>query len=266
VQRPGRLEQSLEESSWDAWIRLYKPHEFSPNSSVSYYDKGEMVAWLMDAALREGSRGRAGLPDLFRLLWTRHGENGLGDADIRRAFQDLSGQDPAPFWAAYISGRAELDPAPLRRAFGLHMEARAPWEGLAPELQADPAALRRAQAWTGLVLGTNGPVVQNVIPDSPAAKAGLSFGMEILAVDGWRTLTADEVRRGLAEPGPGGVALVLASDRGRVLEARVPVVESPERSHRLVPDAKVGSAQRAAFAAAFGQPFPSATLKRGRRR
>lgn len=265
VNRPGRHEQSLEESSWDAWIRFYKQHEFSPNSSVSYYDKGEMVAWLMDAALREGSRGKAGLPDLFTMLWTRHGEQGLTDADIRRAYADLSGQDPEPFWAAFISGRAELDPAPLHRAFGLAMEARAPGEGLSPEEQQDPAILRRARAWTGLVLATGGPTVQNVIPGSPAAEAGLSYGMEILAVDGWRTTTPAEVQRGLAEPGPGGRVKVLAADRGRVFETTVPVVDNPERSHRLVPDARASAAQRAAFEAAYGQAFPSPPPKRGKR-
>ena len=266
VQRPGRLEQSLEESSWDTWIRLYKPHEFSPNSSVSYYDKGEMVAWLMDAVIREGSQGKAGLAELFALLWTRHGETGLADADVRRAFRDLSGKAPAPFWDAYISGRAELDAAPLRSAFGLTVEVRAPWEGLSQEEQKDPAALRRARAWTGLVLAANGPTVQNVIPGGPAAAAGLSFGMEILAVDGWRTTTTAEVQRGLAQSGPGGKALVLAADRGRVFEAVVPIVESPERSHRLVPDPRAGAAQRAAFTASFGQPWPSARVKQGPRR
>ncbi len=263
VQRPGRLEQSLEESSWDAWIRLYKAHEFSPNSSVSYYDKGEMVAWLMDAALREGSRGKAGLADLFATLWTRDGETGVTDADIRRAFRDLAGKDPAPFWEAYISGRAELDPEPLRQAYGLVLEARAPWEGLSPEEQKDPAALRRARAWTGLVMATAGATVLNVIPGSPAAKAGLSFGMEILAVDGWRTTTAAEVQRGLAEPGPGGKAVVLAADRGRVFEVTVPVAETPERTHRLVADSRATAGQRAAFKAAYGQAFPSAAKKRG---
>ena len=266
VQRPGRLEQSLEESSWDAWIRFYKQHEFSPNSSISYYEKGEMVAWLMDAALREGSRGKAGLADLFALLWTRHGEHGLTDADVRRAFEALSGMDSAPFWNAYISGRAELDPTPLRRAFGLEMEARAPWESLPPEEAKDPAALRRAKAWTGLVFAPNGPTIQNVIPDSPAAKAGLSFGMEILAVDGWRTSTAADAQRALAEPGPGAKATVLASDRGRVFEVLVPVVENPGRAHRLVPDPRTGAAQRAAFAASYGQPYPAAPVKRGGRR
>ncbi len=265
VNLPGRLEQSLEEASWDAWIRFYKQHEFSPNSSVSYYDKGEMVAWLMDAAIREGSRGRAGLPDLFTMLWTRHGEQGLTDAHIRRAYEDLSGQTSEPFWAAFISGRAELDPAPLHRTFGLAMEARAPGEGLSPEEQQDPATLRRARAWTGLVLATGSPTVQNVIPGSPAAEAGLSYGMEILAVDGWRTTTPAEVQRGLAEPGPGGRVKVLAADRGRVFETTVPVVDNPERSHRLVPDARASAAQRAAFEATYGQAFPSSPLKRGKR-
>ena len=262
VQRPGRLEQSLEESSWDAWIRHYKQHEFSPNSSISYYEKGELVAWLMDAAIREGSHGRAGLTELFALLWTRCGEGGVTNDDIRRAFQELSSQDPTPFWNAYISGRAELDTASLRRAFGLVMEAHEPWQALSPEAQKDPAALRRARAWTGLVLGANGPLVQNVLPGSPAARAGLSFGMEILAVDGWRTTTAAEVQRGLAEPGPGGRALVLASDRGRTFETTVLVAETPERSHRLVLDPRATSLQRTAFEATYGLAFPAAPLKR----
>jgi predicted metalloprotease with PDZ domain len=266
VQRPGRLEQSLEESSFDAWIRLYKPSEFSPNSSISYYDKGELVAWLMDAALRTGSRGKAGLPELFALLWARHGEGGLDDVDLRRAFQELSGQDPAPFWAAYLSGRAELDPAPLKSAYGLVMETRAPWECLGPEELKDPAALRRARAWTGLVLGPTGTAVQNVIPGSPASMAGLSFGMEILAVDGWRTNSPAEVQRGLAEAGPGRKAVVLAADRGRVAEFGMAILESPERSHRLVPDPRATAAQKAAFAASYGQPWPGASRRRGSRR
>jgi predicted metalloprotease with PDZ domain len=265
VQRPGRREQSLEESSWDAWIRLYKPHEFSPNSSVSYYEKGGLVGWLMDASLREGSHGRAGLAELFALLWSRHGEHGLTDADVRRAFQELSGRAPGAFWNAYISGCAELEEAPLFWAFGLRLETQAPWERLTPEEREDPAALRRTRAWTGLVLAAEGPVVQNVIPGSPAANAGLSFGMEILAVDGWRTTSGADVRRAMAEPGPGGKARVLAADRGRVFDVEVPVLDSPERAHRLVADAKAGATQKAAFEASYGQPWPVVTVKRGRR-
>lgn len=267
VQRPGRLEQSLEESSWDTWIRLYKPHEFSPNSSVSYYDKGEMVAWLMDATLREGSQGRLGLPELFELLWQRHGEGGVTDMDLRNAFTELSGHPAAPFWDAYISGRAELDGTVLRRAFGLTLEAKAPWDGLSPDEAKDPAAQRRARAWTGLVLAPTAPVtLQNVLPGSPAAQAGLSYGMELLAVDGWRVQTPAEAQRLLAEPGPGGQVVVLAADRGRVLEVTVAVGESPERTYRLLPDPKAGGTQRGAFTAAYGLPFPVAKTPKAVRR
>ena len=257
VQRPGRLEQSLEESSWDAWIRLYKPHEFSPNSSISYYDKGELVAWLMDAAIRDGSKGKVGLPDLFALLWERHGEGGVTNEDVRRAYKDLSGRNSALFWNAYIAGRAELDGAALIRAFGLRMTSRAPWEALPREEQKDPVALRRAKAWTGLVLSSGtSATVQNVVPGSPAALAGLSFGMEILAVDGWRTSTPAEAQRALADPGAGSRVHVLASERGRIIDVDVVVGESPERSYRLMPESRATAAQRAAFTAAYGQPFP----------
>ena len=265
TQRPGRLEQSLEESSWDAWIRLYKPHEFSPNSSVSYYDKGELVGWLMDAALREGSKGRSGLAELFALLWRRHGESGLTDAQVRQGFEELSGQPAAPFWEAWISGCAELDAGLLHRAFGLELEARAPWDGLSQDERTGPDALRRARAWTGLVFSRGAPTVANVLPGSPAAAAGLSFGMEILAVDAWRTETAAEVQRALAAPGPGGTARVLAADRGRVFETEVRVAESPERTHRLVADPRAGAAQRTGFRSSYGLPYPAVAAKRSGR-
>jgi predicted metalloprotease with PDZ domain len=41
VQRgAGRLKQTLEESSFDAWTKYYRQDENSPNSIVSYYTKG----------------------------------------------------------------------------------------------------------------------------------------------------------------------------------------------------------------------------------
>jgi predicted metalloprotease with PDZ domain len=256
MQRPGRHEQNLEEASWDAWIRYYKQHEFSPNSSVSYYDKGAMVAWLMDATLRQGSEGKAGLPELFASLWRDPGERGLTDAQVRKAFEALSGQAAEPFWRAYISGRAELDGALLAGAFGLVLEPKAPWEELPPEQAEDPAAQRRARAWSGLTFGATAPTIQNVLPDSPAARVGLGFGVEILAVDGWRTSTSAEVERHLAEPGPGGLAQILAAERGRVFQVALPIEECPGRRYRILPDAKATALSRKTFALTYGQPFP----------
>ena len=50
--RPGRHVQSVAESSFDAWTKLYQQDEDAPNAIVSYYSKGCMVAlgWTSPSA------------------------------------------------------------------------------------------------------------------------------------------------------------------------------------------------------------------------
>lgn len=266
VQRPGRQEQSLEEASFDAWIRQYKPNEFSANSTVGYYDKGSLVGWMMDARIRLGSRGRHGLEDLFRLLWDRHGDAPLEDADLRRAYRELSGEPAAPFWDAYITGRAELDSEPIARAYGLRLEARAPWECLPPAEAEDPLFAGRAKACAGLVLHKERPVIQSVRPDGPAFRAGLSYGMEILAVNGWRVTTSRQVQERLQDLPAGASLDVLAEGQGAVRGYRLTTQINPERSYRLVADPAATPRQRAAFTASTGLPFPAARPRRSGKR
>ena len=269
-QTPGRLEQSLEESSFDAWIRGYKPTEFSSTSGIDYYGKGQLVGLLMEAELRQATGGKAGMPELFAKLWNDHGEKGLADADIRAAFKALSGEDPEPFWDAYVRGRRELDGAPLEKAFGLKWEGKAPWESLGPEDQKDAEAVRRAKAWTGLVFGNGGAgaapapaIIQAVIPGSPADQAGLANPMEILSVGGWRTATGAEAAARFADADPGGTVEVMAVNRGRVFTTRLTVGENPTRAYTLGADPAATDAQRAAFEAWTGQPFPAPEKRKG---
>jgi predicted metalloprotease with PDZ domain len=255
--RAGRLEQSLEESSFDAWIRHYKPTEWSPNSTVSYYDKGSLVAWLMDAELRLASGGEHGLDRFFEEVWSRFGDGPVTDADLRAAFRDLAGQDPEPFWDRYIRGRAELDPDPIRRAYGLVFQFQAPWEQLPNGEAGDPEAQRRARTWAGLAMAADGPTVANVVPGSPAARAGLGYGMEVLAVDGWRVASGPEVVQRLGDRGPGERVEVLACDRGRVRTCTLTLEQSPLRTTLIQADPAATPVQREAFGAWTGQPFPA---------
>ena len=43
---PGRTVQSVELASFDAWIKYYRPDENSANTSISYYTKGAVAAFL----------------------------------------------------------------------------------------------------------------------------------------------------------------------------------------------------------------------------
>ena len=67
----GRLRQSVAESSFDAWIKFYRPDENTPNAVVSYYTKGSLVALALDLTLREATGGARSLDDLMRRLIER---------------------------------------------------------------------------------------------------------------------------------------------------------------------------------------------------
>lgn len=262
VNRPGRKEQSLEEASFDAWIRQYKPNEFSANSTVGYYDKGSLVGWMMDARIRLASKGRRGIEDFFRLLWERHGDAGIEDADLRRAYEELSGEAAAPFWNAFISGRVELDASPIERAYGLRFEARSPWETLPPGEAEDPFFSGRAKVWAGLVLHKDKATVSSVVPGGPAWDAGLSYGAEILAVGGWRTTTSRQAQERIQDHAVGAEVEVLAESQGRVRSHRLTLALNPERSFRIGFDPAAGPRQRAAFAAWTGLVFPAPRKRR----
>ncbi len=78
---PGRKVQTLEGSSFDAWIKLYRPDEDTINSAVSYYTKGAVVAFLLDAAIRRYTDGQRSLDDALRLAWSRYGKDGGAKAE-----------------------------------------------------------------------------------------------------------------------------------------------------------------------------------------
>ena len=75
---PGRFKQSLAESSFDAWDVLYRPEPHHPNTAISYYTKGAMVALALDLKLRLDTAGRTSLDDVVRELWLRYGARGVG--------------------------------------------------------------------------------------------------------------------------------------------------------------------------------------------
>ena len=73
---PGRLVMSVEEASFDAWIKYYRPDENSVNSQISYYDKGALLGMLLDLIIRKRSGGARSLDDVMRYLYTEYYKKG----------------------------------------------------------------------------------------------------------------------------------------------------------------------------------------------
>ena len=241
--RPGRNETPLSELSFEAWIKLYKPAENHVNRAVSYYEKGLWVGMALDLTLRLHTGGARGLPELFRRLW--HDLDGgalyVSEAAVRAAARKLVGaragsgaaRELDAFFDRYVDGTDELPLPALWRRAGLTVREQAEWQG--DDVDAVRAA--RARAWTGLALQPDRATVRNVVPDSPAWRAGLTFNDDLVAVDGARVTAATFAKR-VADRRPGDEAVVTYFRRDELRTATLTLAESPERKLVLKPDDK----------------------------
>ena len=50
---PGRLVTAVDMASYDTWIKQYRPDENTANTTVNYYPKGAVIAFLLDARIRQ---------------------------------------------------------------------------------------------------------------------------------------------------------------------------------------------------------------------
>ncbi|MCB9663926.1 MAG: M61 family metallopeptidase [Alphaproteobacteria bacterium] len=210
--RPGRLRQSLAEAGFDAWIEHYRPDARSPSTSISYYTKGLLVAWLLDARIREATRDLAGLDEVARRLWSRFRDEGYTPEDVRAVVAEVAGRDLGSFFDAYVEGTEELDYAPALAWFGLR------WRAVDPP---DPVP-----GWLGVQAGGSPWRVETVLDGTPAAQAGLLVDDELLALDDTRVDAASWDRLRRHHP-PGTEATLLVARHGRLVRLPVTFGEAP---------------------------------------
>ena len=133
-QRPGRLVQALGESSRDAWIKHYRRDENSKNTTVSYYTKGAVVGWLLDAEIRRATGDARSLDDVMRAMWSRHRHEPYTPSDFRGVASEVAGRDLSAFFDAHVDRAGELDFGGALQWWGLRwaprttrLARRAPW-------------------------------------------------------------------------------------------------------------------------------------------
>ena len=129
---PGRLEQTVEESSFDSWIKYYRQDENSINSQVSYYDKGALLGLLLDLEIRKRSNGAKSLDDVMRYLYAEFFKKGrnYGPLDFQKASELMAGSSLEEFFNKYVRGAAELDYNAALEAAGLRLDTSAGTGGM----------------------------------------------------------------------------------------------------------------------------------------
>ena len=167
LQNPGRTVQTVAESSFDAWVKFYRPDENTNNAGTSYYNKGCLVALCLDLGLR--LRGSS-LDALMRKLY-ENAQQGIqvSERTIFDLCRELTGQDWAEQINHLINTTDELPLDQLLPEFGFSFELK--------NEQALPFGLK-------VVDKPEGVLIQTARRDGAAAKVGLSANDVILAIDG----------------------------------------------------------------------------------
>jgi predicted metalloprotease with PDZ domain len=218
---PGRLVQTAEMASFDAWIKQYRPDENSANTSISYYTKGAVIGFLLDARIRSATNGAKSLDDLMRLAFQRYsGARGFTPQDFRRTASEVAGTDLGPWFEKVLDTTEELDYQPALDWFGLAFEA--------------PTDRQSSSGWLGAVTRDEDGllIVTSVRRGTPAYEAGINAGDEILAIDNLRVTPADYERR-LDTFRPGAKVSVLVARRDELKRLDATLAAEPENRWNL---------------------------------
>ena len=186
LQAPGRHVQSVAQASFDAWVRYYRPDENTPNSTISYYTKGALVALCFDLTLR--AEGRTTLGDVMRALWRRCAGGPMTEGDFADTLAELAGRRFDTEIADWVHGTGELPLRALLEAQGVRVLEE-------PSQLAQTLGLRVAE--------DNGITLKVVLDGGAAAEAGMAAGDEWLGVElpaekpgtpvAWRLTRLDEL-------------------------------------------------------------------------
>jgi len=170
---PGRKFHSLDDSSFNAWIKLYRPDENMNNSSISYYLKGGIVFFCLNVLLSEKKKS---INDLLELLWKDYQNNpqrGLTPDQVYCFVEEVGGKEIREQFETMTTTTIEPDLEGIFARGGMKFEwerSEIPWLGFDAEFNADRV------------------MVKAVTIDGPGYKGGLNAGDEILAINGVRVL------------------------------------------------------------------------------
>ncbi|HBL14400.1 MAG TPA: peptidase M61 [Cyanobacteria bacterium UBA11162] len=188
---PGRLVQPLSESSFDAWIKLYRRDANSDNSQISYYLKGELVSLLLDLLIRARHKNKRSLDDVMRLMWQQFGteEIGFTPEQLQEVITSVADTDLSDFFHRYLDSTDELPFNEYLEPFGLKLigveeEERLPYLGMTVKTENGQEFIKFVEA------------------NSPAGMAGVDAGDQLLAMDGWR-VSGEQLSDRLKEYDPG---------------------------------------------------------------
>ena len=230
----ARLRQSLAESSFDAWIKYYKPDGNRPNAVVSYYVKGGLVAMALDAHIRRMSKNERSLDDVLRYAYQQFVEAGSDYAGLDEDFigeliWEATGVDVTDQLQAWVYGCEEPDYVQVLKSMGY---------GVKHETQ----SLVRSRLGVSVRADGVESVVTQVFDATAAQAAGLAAGDRLVALDNVR-VEASKLEKMISRI-PVDEPVSLYVFRGGILLPLVVTMGAPRKDKIVVQTKKNGKKGR----------------------
>jgi predicted metalloprotease with PDZ domain len=228
--RPARKWQSVEESSLDAWFEKYDGYN-TPDRSISYYNKGQILGVMLDLAIRDATDNRKSLDDVLRRMndeYAKPAKPYNDSAGVRSAVEEVAGKDFGDFFQRYVSGTEEIPYDRFLGAAGLECKMRTIKSG---DIGFDPGQLL-----------TEGVTIAEVEPRSGAEATGLLAEDVVMRVNGQKV----PARRGawIPDVSPGELVKLRVNRNGQELDITYQAGVREEQSASIVETPRPTDRQR----------------------
>ncbi|HJP63255.1 MAG TPA: PDZ domain-containing protein [Mucilaginibacter sp.] len=184
--QPGNKIQTLAEASYDAWIKYYRPNENSPNTNISYYNKGSIMALMFDLEIINDTKGKYSLDDVMHYMYHTYYKTlkrGYTDKEFKQGLEKFAGRNLDEFYKKYVYGLDDIDYDRYLSFAGYH---------LTDELAGtnDPSLGITTQTANGRVF------VSNVLRGGSGWVDGINVGDEIIAADSVKVTDINTILNG----------------------------------------------------------------------
>ncbi|GAB2871460.1 PDZ domain-containing protein [Hymenobacter ruber] len=237
---PGNRIQSAAESSFDAWIKYYRPNENANNTQISYYSKGDLIGTWLDLNIAQATNGAKHLDDVMRLLYDTYyvkAKRGFTDQEYQDAVATVAGRRFDEFFQNSVYGTKPIDFSTALGYAGLTLTS-------AP-LSTDGTLGANFSNRTGKLL------VASVVRDGAAWNTGLSATDEVLLING--AAPSDETVKALVNSPVGTDVKLQVRRDGLTRDITLKAQPNPDRKFTVQPVASPTAAQQKVLAKWLGK-------------
>lgn len=218
--RPGHTLQSAAQSSFDTWIKHYRPDENSHNVAISYYNKGAIHSLLLDIKILVHTQGKLRLDDVLREAYAHYyltEDRGFEEEELLQFAEKLT---KVPLRDIFEAAYSTID-----------MDYNHYFNSVGYEL------IDLNQGSNNLTLGAKTvhqdgkTIVKQIDRDSGAWFGGLNVHDELIAINNYRIDEQGKILEYFTSKAiEGEKALILVSRDGMIKNIEIPFLSSTKKT------------------------------------